>query len=61
MHPRFNPMKSEPTDGPIQALSERELEVISALRKIRFGALEVIVHDGKVVQIERKEKTRFGP
>ena len=30
-----------------------------ALRSIRFGSIEIIVHDSKVVQIERKEKTRF--
>lgn len=41
------------------SLSEAEREVVHALRSIRFGALEIKVHDGKVVQIERKEKTRF--
>jgi len=30
-----------------------------ALKGIRFGSVEIIVHDSKVVQIERKEKTRF--
>jgi len=30
-----------------------------ALRNIRYGSVEIIVHDSKVVQIERKEKTRF--
>ena len=30
-----------------------------ALRGIRFGSIEIIVHDSKVVQIERKEKVRF--
>src|SRR5438876_12347246 len=30
-----------------------------ALRGIRFGSIEIIVHDSKVVQIERKEKIRF--
>jgi hypothetical protein len=30
-----------------------------ALKGIRFGSIEVIVHDSKIVQIERKEKTRF--
>jgi hypothetical protein len=52
-------MKTDSTDIALSSLSEREQEVIAALRRIRFGALEVTVHDGKVVQIERKEKTRF--
>jgi hypothetical protein len=30
-----------------------------ALKDIRFGSIEIIVHDSKVVQIERKEKIRF--
>ena len=30
-----------------------------ALRGLRFGSIEIIVHDSKVVQIERKEKMRF--
>lgn len=30
-----------------------------ALKGIRFGSIEIIVHDSKIVQIERKEKTRF--
>ena len=30
-----------------------------ALRGIRFGSIEILVHESNVVQIERKEKTRF--
>jgi hypothetical protein len=26
---------------------------------LRFGVVQVVVHDGRVVQIERTEKTRF--
>ena len=29
------------------------------LRGIRFGAVELVVHDGRVVQLERREKVRF--
>ena len=38
---------------------EAELEIQRALRGLRFGSLEIIVHDSNVVQIERREKTRF--
>jgi|APCry1669188879_1035177.scaffolds.fasta_scaffold72282_2 hypothetical protein len=31
-----------------------------ALRGLRYGSVLAIVQDGKVVQIERTEKTRFG-
>lgn len=34
-------------------------EVVNALRSLRFGSIEITVHEGKVTQIERKEKVRF--
>jgi hypothetical protein len=40
-------------------------EVLSALarlmREVRFGSIEIVVHDGRVTQIERREKVRFAP
>ena len=40
---------------------ERELTqaILQALRGLRFGSVEIIIHDTQVVQIERKEKIRF--
>lgn len=38
---------------------EIENEIIRAIHGIRFGSVEIIVHDSKVIQIERKEKVRF--
>ncbi|GAA6132666.1 DUF2292 domain-containing protein [Halopseudomonas sabulinigri] len=35
--------------------------IAEALRSIQFGALEITLHNGQVVQIERKEKLRFQP
>jgi hypothetical protein len=43
----------------LSALSEVDVEVIRAIRNIRFGSVEVTIHDSRVVQIERKEKRRF--
>ena len=34
-------------------------QIVSVLQGIRFGSVEIVIHDGKVVQIERKEKIRF--
>lgn len=34
-------------------------QISQAVNGIRFGSVEIIIHDGKVVQIERKEKLRF--
>lgn len=33
-------------------------DIQQALRGLRFGAIEITVHNGLVVQIERKEKFR---
>jgi hypothetical protein len=36
-------------------------ELLEALRSIRYGAIELVIHDGRVVQLERREKVRFDP
>lgn len=42
---------------PLPPLLLREL--LAALRSIRYGAIELVIHDGRVVQLERREKVRF--
>jgi hypothetical protein len=32
--------------------------VLQALRGVRFGSVELVIQDGRLVQIERKEKIR---
>ena len=44
-------------DGQDEAAILREIQ--SALRDLRFGAVEITVHNAQVVQIERKEKFRL--
>lgn len=34
-------------------------EIHNALRGLRYGSVEITVHNGQVVQIERKEKFRL--
>jgi len=34
-------------------------EIVRAIKTIRYGSVEIIIHDSKVVQIERKEKIRL--
>jgi hypothetical protein len=33
-------------------------ELVHALRTIRYGSIELVIHDGRVVQLERREKIR---
>lgn len=39
--------------------SQTDVEILRAVHDVRYGSIEITVHDGKVVQIERREKTRF--
>jgi len=38
-----------------QALAQ---QIISIIQAIRFGSIEIVVHDGQVVQIDKHEKFR---
>jgi hypothetical protein len=40
----------------------RWLDVVAEqVSKLRFGVVQITVHDARVVQIERTEKVRFAP
>ena len=34
-------------------------EILRAVRDVRYGSVEITIHDAKVVQVERREKIRF--
>ena len=36
-----------------------ERAVVEAIRSLRYGSVEIVVHEGRVVQIETREKVRF--
>ncbi len=42
-----------------QHLTEVERHILQSLQHLRFGTLEIVVHDGRVVQVEKSEKLRF--
>ena len=33
-------------------------EVLKAVREIRYGSVEILIHDSRIVQVERREKLR---
>ena len=43
--------------GPLPGALRRELEL--ALRSIRYGGIQLVVHNGRVVQLEKPEKVRL--
>ncbi len=40
-------------------LSHARERIVLALRGLQFGAVEITVHNGRIVQIERREKLRL--
>lgn len=46
--------------APKEWSSDIEQQILRAIRDVRYGSVEIIIHDSQVVQIERKEKIRLG-
>jgi len=45
---------------PVETDMERALKYLAdAMQSIRYGSVEVVIHDGQVVQIETRQKRRF--
>jgi hypothetical protein len=47
-------VQTEPDSG-----DEILRRIVNAISGVRFGSVEVVIQDSRVVQIERKEKFRF--
>jgi hypothetical protein len=42
-----------------ETLRQLTQQILRALQEIRYGSVEIVIHDSKVVQLERKEKIRI--
>jgi hypothetical protein len=42
-----------------QQIADIAKQIAAALQGIRFGSVEITIHESKIVQVERKEKLRF--
>lgn len=51
-------MKSAPPDVD-DTTPDISSTLLEAIHGIRYGSVEIIIHDRKIVQIERKEKVRL--
>ena len=40
-------------------LTMNERQIVETLRAMKFGSVDITVHDSKIVQVEVKEKIRF--
>jgi hypothetical protein len=57
MKSNLDPESSD--DGVDDALKQVMREIVRAVRSVRYGSVEVVIQNSRVVQIERKEKFRF--
>lgn len=48
-------MADEPTDAELRVVTE----VLRAIRSVRHGSVQIVVQDGRVVQIDTTEKKRL--
>ena len=46
-------------DDHLDSISEVDAEVLRAIRNIRYGSVEITIHDSRVVQVECTRKIRF--
>jgi hypothetical protein len=37
-----------------------ETEILAAIREVRFGAVEIVLHESKVTEIRQTKRVRFG-
>ena len=48
-----------PNEQQTSVSSEVVEEILRAITQLRFGSIEITVHEGRVTQIEKREKVRF--
>jgi hypothetical protein len=48
-----------PSIQPLPGADAGTAAVLNALRGLRFGSIEVVIHNGRIVQVERREKVRI--
>jgi len=42
-----------------QNIDDVVVQILKAIQALRFGSVEITVHDGRVTQIEKREKLRI--
>lgn len=51
--------KTDETRKEPQLDPKLEQEILRAVRDVKYGSVEVVIHDSRVVQVERREKIRL--
>ncbi|HVN81560.1 MAG TPA: YezD family protein [Terriglobia bacterium] len=56
---------SDPRYNRVQVSLESQIDaemlknIVKAVDQINYGSVEIVIHDSRIVQIERKERIRF--
>ena len=54
--------RAEASNDALEVVPREVLDALARLvREVRFGSIEIVVHEGRITQIERREKVRFAP
>ncbi len=48
----------ERSESKLSYQNEAIAQIIKMLGEIKFGSIEIVIHDSKITQIERREKLR---
>ena len=51
--------REKPAEAGEAELRRIERELVNALGEIRYGSIEIVIHDARVIQIERRERIRL--
>ena len=58
----MHPARITASNDALEVVPQEVLDALAHLmREVRFGSIEIIVHEGRITQIERREKVRFAP
>ena len=42
-----------------ETLNDIERHILQSIQEIKYGSVEILIHDSRIVQVERSEKFRF--
>jgi hypothetical protein len=61
MKTHFSLAALTPSEPRTPSIPKEVLEALAQfVSELRFGSIEIVVHEGRITQIERREKLRFG-
>jgi hypothetical protein len=52
-------MTTHPISGAVESIAPSEQYLISSVRDLDFGVVEVVVHEGQIVEVSQKRRRRF--